>query len=233
MTSDFLMHYGISEMKWGVRRYQVKGSSKRTPEGKIRYAHSTEDLADKVYKKASLAEPKITKTVTSAIRNAGAKTYGLKNRLKTKASILRKISDDSKKNGTTINSAANNIKDAIRYTAMSDDKDFVSNYESIKKSLEKSGYKEVRCRNYFDLYRQGKANHKQVTSVFSNDKDAFEVQFQTPSSIKAKEAKTPLYEEVRKTNVSKEKQSEIEKQMKTLAEQVKNPNNIYSIKSHG
>jgi hypothetical protein len=27
-------------MKWGVRRYQKPGSSKRTPEGKIRYAHS-------------------------------------------------------------------------------------------------------------------------------------------------------------------------------------------------
>lgn len=40
MNSDFLMHYGIPEMKWGVRRYQMAGSSKRTPEGRIRYAHS-------------------------------------------------------------------------------------------------------------------------------------------------------------------------------------------------
>ena len=233
MSLDFLAHYGIPEMKWGVRRYQMSGSSKRTPEGKIRYAHSTEDLADRIFKKASFAEPKITKEVTSAIRKVGAKIYGLKNRLKTKESISRKISDDSKKNGITINSAANNIKDAIRYTAMSEDKDFVSNYNSIKKSLEESGYKEVRCRNYFDLYRKGKANHKQITSVFSNDKDTFELQFQTPSSIKAKEAKTPLYEEVRKTDVGKMRQSEIEKQMRSLAEQVKNPKNVYSIKSHG
>lgn len=43
MNSDFLMHYGIPEMKWGVRRYQLKGSSKRTPEGKIRYAHTKSD----------------------------------------------------------------------------------------------------------------------------------------------------------------------------------------------
>ena len=40
MDSDYLMHYGIKGMKWGVRRYQLKGSSVRTPEGKKRYAHS-------------------------------------------------------------------------------------------------------------------------------------------------------------------------------------------------
>ena len=43
MHEDFLMHYGIPEMKWGVRRYQEKGSSKRTPLGKQRYAHKKSD----------------------------------------------------------------------------------------------------------------------------------------------------------------------------------------------
>lgn len=40
MQSDFLMHYGIKGMHWGVRRFQEAGSSKRTPAGKKRYAHS-------------------------------------------------------------------------------------------------------------------------------------------------------------------------------------------------
>lgn len=40
MQSDFLMHYGIKGMHWGVRRFQEKGSSKRTPAGRKRYAHS-------------------------------------------------------------------------------------------------------------------------------------------------------------------------------------------------
>ena len=40
MQSDFLMHYGIKGMHWGVRRFQEVGSSKRTAIGKKRYAHS-------------------------------------------------------------------------------------------------------------------------------------------------------------------------------------------------
>lgn len=39
------MHYGIPGMKWGVRRFQEKGSSKRTPAGKKRYAHTKDKSA--------------------------------------------------------------------------------------------------------------------------------------------------------------------------------------------
>ena len=233
MPSDFLMHYGIPGMKWGVRRFQEKGSSKRTEAGKKRYAHSIKDLADKVYNRASNLEPKISKDVISVFKKNGAKSYGLENRLKTKSSIVRKISDDSKKYGST-SRAANSIKDAIRYTALSSDDDFVSNYNGIKKSLEDLGYTETRCRNYFDLYRQGKSKHKQITTVYSDPNgNEFEIQFQTPSSIKAKESKTPIYEEARRPNVSSSRKSELEKQMDSLAKSVKNPKGVYSIKSHG
>ena len=160
MSGSFLMHYGIPEMKWGVRRFQEKGSSKRTPEGKIRYTHSEKGLSEKLYKKAVASEPKITKTVTKTIKACGAKVYGLKNRLKTRESIQRKIAADSEHRDISLTKAAKDIKDTIRYTAVLDDKNFVSGYEQIKKDLESKGYTETRCRNYFYQYRKGQAKHK-------------------------------------------------------------------------
>lgn len=46
MQSDFLMHYGIKGMHWGIRRFQEKGSSKRTPEGKKRYSQHNKDRSN-------------------------------------------------------------------------------------------------------------------------------------------------------------------------------------------
>lgn len=44
---SFLMHYGIPGMKWGVRRFQMKGSSKRTEAGKKRYNSARRKSKDK------------------------------------------------------------------------------------------------------------------------------------------------------------------------------------------
>ena len=159
--------------------------------------------------------------------------YGLKNRLKTKESLERKIRTDSKEKEVSLNASANSVKDAVRYTAVLDENNFVDNYNSVKKSLEDEGYTEVRCRNYFDLYRQGKAKHKQITTVYQDrDGNEFELQFHTPASIEAKEKKTLFYEEVRDPKVSKTRKEQIEKQMDDLAKTVKDPNGVYTIQSH-
>lgn len=236
MDESYLMHYGIPNMKWGVRRFQEKGSSKRTPEGKKRYAHrvTSKALAERLYEKASRSEPKITKVVSDIVKSTGAKMYGLKNRLKTKESLARKIDTEAQAKNISAVEAAKTIKDSIRYTSVSDDSHFTDNYFAVKENLRKQGYIETRCRNYFDLYRKGEAKHKQITSVYS-DKSGhqFELQFQTPSSIKAKELKTPIYEEARQNGISKKRESELMKQMDVLAKRVKNPKGVYTIKSHG
>ena len=191
-------------------------------------------LSNEIYSKAKKQEPEITKDVSEAFTKHGASAYGLEHKLKTKESIKRKIETDAQEKDISIADAAGSIKDAVRYTAMSNDNNFVKAYNGIKKSLEEKGYVETRCRNYFDEYRKGNAKHKSVQSVFKSPSGySFELQFQTPSSQDAKNKKVPIYEERRKPNVPLARQKELERMMEELAEGVSTPKDIYSIKSHG
>ena len=226
-----LYHHGIKGQKLGVRRYQNPDGSLTTA-GKAH--HASNKHADKLHTKAKSAEPRITADVRDAVKSTSAKMYGLKNRLKTKQSLARKIETDAYNDDISLEESASKVKDSVRYTALSPDKDFTKNYFAIKKSLEDKGYTETRCKNYFDLYNQGKVKHKSVQSVFkSPDGQVFELQFHTPSSQNAKNKKVPLYEEARKPGIDNARLSEIEVKMNDLAKTVFTPPNVYSIKSHG
>ena len=190
-------------------------------------------LGVKKFNEASKLEPQITKDVVNSVARSGGKMYGLDYRLKQPSSIAGKIGSDSKDKQISFLDAYSGIKDAIRYTAVSDDKDFVKNYNRIKESLNEKGYSETRCKNYFDLYEQGKVMHKAVQCTYKNkDGYEFELQFQTPSSQAAKELKIPIYEERRKAGISEQRASELEAEMRDLAECVQNPPNVLSIKNH-
>lgn len=94
-------------------------------------------LSTKKFNEASKLEPTITKDVVSSVAKTGCKMYGLEYRLKQPTSMAGKIGSDSKEKGISFQDAANGIKDAIRYTAVSNTKDFVDNYNNIKKILKK------------------------------------------------------------------------------------------------
>lgn len=173
-----------------------------------------------IYDKAVKKEPKISKDVTSAIKSNNGSIYGFKNRLKTKKSIERK-------------SKSKEVKDAVRYTAILSENSFVNDYNGIKKDLSKKGYKETRCKNYFEEYKKGKVNHKSVQSNFQdNEGYVFEIQFQTKASQKVKDKKVPLYEEVRNPKTSTKRKGEIIVEMKLMADSISDPYNISKIKSH-
>ena len=205
---EYLAHFGILGMKWGKRNgppYPLNSLTRTKIE----------------VNKAKTFEKRITTDVKNACSNTSGELYGLNNRLKTKKSIHRKIN------------LGKNIKDAVRYTLLSNDEDFVNNYFKFKNSLRKKGYDEIVCKNYFEDYKKGLVKHKSVQSNFkSKDGYIFEVQFHTFSSQNAKDKKIPLYEESRRENVEQNRMTKLIKEMEKLADEVPEPKNIKRIKSH-
>ncbi len=191
-------------------------------------------IGNRIFNKSRSAEPKITEDVVSAVSESGSKMCGLENRLKQPTSLAAKIGSDAKADDISFEQAGRKIKDAIRYTSVSNDDDFVENYKKTKKSLEEKGYTEKRCKNYFDLYQKGKVQHKSVQCVYSDKNgNLFEIQFQTVSSQAAKELKVPLYEERRSKDVSPERAKRLEREMRNLAECVPYPPSISDIRTYG
>ena len=271
LYTDYILHSGIKEMKWGVRRFQYKDGS-LTPEGRIRYgvknrstnirkkasnsygpfrreslnmdavksrgqltdeeARQCVRLANKMFNKSYKVEPEITKDVVDAVSSAGSNMYGMSHRIKQPSSLAAKIGADAKEKSLDFEEAASGIKDTIRYTSIAEDDDFVSNYETVKSNLEAKGYREVRCKNFFEKFKNGEVQHKSVQSVFENQNGvSFEIQFQTPESQAAKELKIPIYNERRKKGISDDRAALLDQRMHDLAEQIPDPKDIDKIKT--
>lgn len=191
-------------------------------------------IANRIFNKSSSVEPQITRDVVSCASQSGCKMFGLENRLKQPGSLAAKIGQEANEKNVTFEKASESINDSIRYTAISNERDYVSNYESIKQKLNELGYREIKCRNYFYLYSLGKVQHKSVQCIFiDRDGNRFELQFHTPSSQAAKELKIPLYEEARETGIGEARKSYLEMHMHDLAERIPDPRNVYTIKSYG
>ena len=200
-----LYHHGVKGQKWGVRHDR-------------RYAGTR---AHNVYKEARRHEHKVTRDLSSSVTKSGGEMHGLENRFKAESSIDRKLL------------LGKEVKDALRYTAILSEDDFVIQYNSVKFLMEQKGYEETRCKNYFEEYRQGKVSHKSVQCNFKTpDGYEYELQFQTKASQKAKDKKVPLYEEARNPNTSETRKKELEKQMRDLADKVPDPPGIEQIQEH-
>ena len=169
----------------------------------------------------------------SSVAGASGQMYGLDYRLKQPTSLAGKIGEDSKTDGVSFDSASSNIKDAVRYTAVLDDANFTDGYGKIKGSLESKGYTEVRCKNFYQGYEDGKQCQKAVQCVYENpDGYKFELQFHTANSQGAKELNHPLYEEFREKTTSNERKDVLFDQMVENGKYVKNPKGVMGIKSH-
>jgi hypothetical protein len=191
------------------------------------------DYANKVFDKAKAEEPQITSDVIASAKNANGTMYGLDFRMKQPTSMAGKIASDYKQDNISLEKASSGIKDAIRYTAILDDNNFTSGYNSMKKSLENKGYTELRCKNFYSMYKEGSSQQKAIQCVYMNNKgQTFELQFHTTKSQGVKELLHPMYEEYRRSSTSNERRLELDNAMKALSGNVPDPSGVYNIISY-
>ena len=150
--------------------------------------------ANQLYAEAEKHEPQITKDLEDVVdlTNNG-RLMGLENKLKSKESLSKKL--DSGKD----------VKDALRYSIVSDDDNLFNDYYSVRESLNTKGYEETKCENDFLKYKvDGYAKYKQLTCNYRTpDKYEFEIEFHSDKSYK-----------VRNRDVNSKRKDRLEKNVK-------------------
>lgn len=152
--------------------------------------------ADELIAAAAAAEPAITRAMKRAAAAASGHLEGLEHRLKTRASLMRKIrSRVAADPELTVEEP--DIVDALRYTVILDDEppgSYVIATRRLLAALEDEGHRVVRVKNYWP---RGD-NYSGVNAVLvTRDRLQWEVQFHTPASVAVRDEWHPSYERLR------------------------------------
>jgi hypothetical protein len=160
-----------------------------------------ERLADRLMARARQHEPRVSALLGRVASQVGGRMAGFEHRLKTRASLVRKIHQILHDNpGWTASDVR--INDALRYTIEVGDAPPGHHADSIRvtfAALEAAGHRVVRVKNYWP---RGD-NYSGVNSVLAApDGLEWELQFHTPESFRIKTRDTYLYDELREVSTA-------------------------------
>ena len=216
----------------------------------LQQANIAVDYAEKIYDKSERLEPQITSDLIGVVKSVlgnKAVMYGLNYRMKQITSLGGKIAQDAiNQFKNDFKKSAFNIKDSLRYTVIIDSDSFTEGYFKIKSGLEKLGYEEYRCKNFYALFKDKETDtsQKAVQCVYRNRdenrkgaKDSkgllFELQFHTTESMQVKEFNHPHYEVSREKETKAFKSAVLNRRMYNMgADMNPDPVDVMKIKSH-
>jgi uncharacterized protein HI_1407 len=185
-----------------------------------------EDLSlsvDKLVEKSQKIEPTITADINNIATKAGGKLVGLENRLKSQYSIKRKIEDEAA-DGFSKSLSLNKIRDAIRYTTVFKEGDFVTRYKAMQYLLAIKGYKTIVVKN---TWKNDSAYKGVNTFIQNEDGEVFEMQYHTQQSFDVKNGLLhKLYEKFRDPKTPIHEKEKLLLEMRKLSSKIKVPEGV-------
>lgn len=146
-------------------------------------------------------ESEVTPLMESIAAETGGSLEGLEYRMKTQASLRRKMAQDMVEFNFSAEEAAANIRDINRYTmTFAADENFRTNLDNAISSLEAAGWSiyDHKNKNFF-----GQGDHYDGINIqLTNGSEYVELQFHTPESYSIKEKSHALLDQLRTTTDS-------------------------------
>ena len=183
---------------------------------------------ENLYKDLTKKEPKITEEIKNLISETNGHLEGLEFRMKSKESLFRKIEKDYIDSEGDISRIEifKKMNDIIRYTTILDFDNFTEDYNRIKDLILKENYNIIKIGN---TWKDGNV-YKGINTVIEKNNIKIEMQYHTRESFKLKNGILhKLYEEYRDINTSEKRKKELQKQMKKLSLDIKNPKGVDKI----
>lgn len=185
-------------------------------------------LARKLLAEASKNEPHITKDIEEIASNLKAEIVGLEDKFKTETSLARKLGENLKPHGISLEQRASQINDALRYTIIFSPESYQNNYLTGLSELEKKGCKIQKIWNAWNNRdKPTDTGYRGINvTIISSQNQKFELQFHTAESFRIKTETHGLYEERRNPNTTRERKAEILEIMRKLAAKIERPKGI-------
>jgi hypothetical protein len=152
------------------------------------------------YRARALArEPQTTSFVTNMATSHGGGLHQLEFRVKSDESLARKIEQNARDMGISVEEAADDINDVLRYTMTFPREDFVGNVLAVQDDLARAGWEpwDASYKNYF---APGDAYDGYNTVVVNRESgQRFELQFHTPETATMRASAHILYDRYRES----------------------------------
>jgi hypothetical protein len=184
-----------------------------------------DSLAQNLLEIAQKAEPIITEDITKIASIVKAEVVGLENKLKTKESLIRKITNNSNKFKIPLEQISKRTNDVLRYTILFSDEEYQPAFFHILDLLRERKYF---VKKIWDAWKnentEKDTGYRGINiTIISSQKQMFELQFHTTDSFRVKTETHGLYDEQRNPKTTDERKQEINEILRELSKQIKRP----------